>query len=110
MVTLLLGCQNANLCRDVNTCTTKLLPQDFYGTTEPFWPVNCTRPSSAQALILKAITPCMVERSGYVRLEYNILLHKSEVKLRMSINNKDIILAHCDKTGKITQRTVTINV
>ena len=45
-----------------------------------------------------------------MRLEYNILLHKSEVKLRMSINNKDIILAHCDKTGQITQRTVTINV
>ena len=52
----------------------------------------------------------MVERSGYVRLEYDILLQKSEVKLRMSVNNKDIILVHCDKTGQITQRTVTINV
>ena len=39
----------------------------------------------------------------------SLLLHESEVKPRMSINNKDIIRMHLDYNWLITQKTLPIN-
>jgi len=39
----------------------------------------------------------------------SLLLHKSEAKLRMSVNNKDIIRMYLGYNWLITQKTLSIN-
>ena len=54
---------------DVNTllvlCVLTIITPRFLLVTDSFWPVNYSRPSSAQLFILKTVMPCIEKRSGH---------------------------------------------